>query len=242
MNLRELRQLSAKHELSLNFIAKDLMLSRALYQLQDIPNLILKGGTAINRIYLRKIGKMRFSEDIDFDFNSYKKPKQAIEDINKIVKNIKDFDIAKPRIMHSTIRYDLYYTNPLGYQDKIRLEFNVKKVTEKYYKQVVNFGFVPYDSALLDVYETEVLIKHKLDCIVHRREGKDIYDLYNLLNPDFKVNKSYAKEIIKVLNLNEKEIKSMANAANHYIPKNLRPDWPLLITKLKDYFKGISKL
>jgi len=34
----------------------------------------------------------------------------------------------------------------------------------------------------------------------------------------------------------------MANAANHYIPKNLRPDWPLLITKLKDYFKGISKL
>jgi len=240
MNLRELRQLSAKHELSLNFIAKDLMLSKALYQLQNIPNLILKGGTAINRIYLKKIGKMRFSDDIDFDFNSYKKPKQAVEEINKIVKNIKDFNIAKPRIMHSTIRYDLYYTNPLDYQDKIRLKFNVKKVTEKHYKQVVNFGFVPYDSALLDVYEKEALIKHKLDCLVHRKEGKDIYDLYNLLTPNFKINKAYAKEIIEVLNI--KEIKSIANAANHYIPKNLRPDWPLLITKLKDYFKGVSKL
>ena len=68
MDIQELRRLSAKTELSLNFIAKDLMLSKALLGLQnknsmskgDVDNgnvnnddIILKGGTAINRMYLK---------------------------------------------------------------------------------------------------------------------------------------------------------------------------------------------
>lgn len=236
MNLRELRQLAAKNELSLNFIAKDLMISRTLYLLQEIKNIVFKGGTAINRIYTKE--GMRFSEDLDFDINFNGSVKGAIKETDKIVRYLDIFDkIDKPRIMHSTIRYDLYFKNPLNHKDKIRLEFTVKKITEKFSKQIVNFGFVPCDSALLNVYEKKVLIKHKLDCLVSRREGKDIYDLYYLLDKDFKIKNS--KKIINSLDLDKKEIKLIADSTNHYIPRNLRPDWEMFIEKLKE--KLISK-
>ncbi len=224
MNLRELRQLSAKYELSLNFIAKDLMISKALYYFQDIPKIILKGGTAINRVYLKE--ERRFSEDIDFDFNSGKSPKQIVEETNDIMNKIHEFKIAKPRIMHSLIRYDLFYINPLNHRDKIRVEFNVKKVTERYSKKIVNFGFVPYKASLLNVYEKDVLIKQKLACLIGRKEGKDIYDLYYLM--PFKV--SNPKKIIK--KLSELDIKSVRDVANHYIPKQLRPDWEMMVKEL----------
>ncbi len=237
MDIEELRHLSAKHELSLNFIAKDLMLSKALYQLQNIPGIVLKGGTAINRIYLKKAGKMRFSGDIDMDYNSGMQPRQIVNETNRIVRRITGFTIAKPRIMHSTIRYDLYYINPLSHQDKIRIEFNVRKVSEKHSKQIVNFGFAPHDSALLDVYEKYALVNQKLECIISRKEGKDIYDLYYLLSPEIKIKKEYAKKAAIALDLSNEEIKSIANTANHYIPKPFRPDWKQMIAKLSENLK-----
>ena len=67
MEIEELRRLSAKEELSLNYIAKDEMVSKLLVSLQMFENIILKGGTAINRVYIKN---KRFSEDIDFDIVS----------------------------------------------------------------------------------------------------------------------------------------------------------------------------
>src|SRR3989344_8380575 len=106
MELDELRRLAAKEELSLNYIAKDEMISKALAKLQKFDNIILKGGTAINRVYLKN---KRFSEDIDLDLIFNGTVKLALTATNKIIKVIEGFDIAKPRIMKKTIRYDLFY-------------------------------------------------------------------------------------------------------------------------------------
>ncbi|MBU1200888.1 MAG: nucleotidyl transferase AbiEii/AbiGii toxin family protein [Nanoarchaeota archaeon] len=232
MNLRELRQLAAKNELSLNFIAKDLIISKTLVLLQEVQGIVLKGGTAINRIYLKQ--QMRFSEDIDLDLNFDGTPKEALKKTEGIVKKLDIFDkIDKPRIMNSTIRYDLYFTNPLGQKDKIRLEFKVKKITEKYSKEIVNFGFTPTESALLNVYDKKVLIKHKIDCLLSRKEGKDIYDLYYLLGED-------TKNLKVNLDMEKNEIKKIANSTNHYIPRKLRPNWPIIIEKLKEKFSKIN--
>src|SRR3989338_9725326 len=118
MELDELRRLAAKEELSLNYIAKDEMMSKALAKLQKFENIILKGGTEINRVYLRN---KRFSEDIDLDLIFNGTVKQALTVTNEIIKEIDGFDIARPRIMKEIIRYDLFYTNPLDHKDKIML-------------------------------------------------------------------------------------------------------------------------
>jgi hypothetical protein len=233
MELRELRQLAAKFELPMNFIYKDLKLSEALYQLQDVDGIVLKGGTAINRVYLKSKEKMRFSEDIDFDLQG-NDVKRSVKITDVIVKKLDGFEPAKARIMHSTIRYDMYYTTPLGNRDKIRLEFKIGKINEKHLKQIVNFGFVPYDSALLNVYDKEVLIRHKVDCVLNRREGKDWYDLYHIAD-EIKTNKK--KKFLENLRLDKKEIKYISNSTNPYIPRKNRPDWLLILEELKNRVK-----
>jgi len=240
VNLREMRRLSAKHELSLNYVSKDLMMSRALVTLQGVPKIVFKGGTAINRVYLRKIGKMRFSEDIDLDYSTTKQPKEVIAEITPAIKEkFSQFIVPHPRIMKDVIRYDLGYTNLLGHKDKIMLEIRLKLIKERYSKKVVNFGFVPHDSAMLDVYEMPVMIKHKIDCILSRKEGKDIYDLYYLLElgEDEKTEKQISKrrgKLLKVLDMDRKEIRDIGNATNHFIPRSMRPHWDEFIHILSE--------
>lgn len=70
MDIEMLRYLAAKTGLSLNYISKDEKLSYLLFQLWEIfgRKVILKGGTALNRVYLSKLNASRFSEDIDLDY------------------------------------------------------------------------------------------------------------------------------------------------------------------------------
>ena len=66
-----LRYLAAKTGLGLKYLSKDENISIVLEQLRGLfPEVILKGGTALNRVYLAKSGVSRFSEDIDLDFIS----------------------------------------------------------------------------------------------------------------------------------------------------------------------------
>ena len=237
MELDELRSISAKEELSLNFIAKDEMLSKALFSLQNNDDIILKGGTAINRIFLKN---KRFSEDIDFDLISNKSTKDAIPRTKQIVAKLNGFNIAKPRIMKKTIRYDLYYINPLNHKDKIRLEFNTIKKAQSFEKKIVNFGFVPSETALLNVYNIEIIIFQKITCLLNRLEGKDFFDTYYLLELEHKKLtelKENKEKIIKRIALEEKQVKSIANATNHYLPRNQRPNWQNFLQELKEKIK-----
>ncbi|MEK6952806.1 MAG: nucleotidyl transferase AbiEii/AbiGii toxin family protein, partial [Nanoarchaeota archaeon] len=233
MDVEELRRLAAKEEISLNYIAKDEMISKLLLCLQGFDDIILKGGTAINRVYLKN---KRFSEDIDLDIIFKGSLKQALVRTKEIVNGLVGFQIARPRIMKETIRYDLFYINSLNHKDKIRLEFKLIKNASNYNKKVVNFGFVPYDSALLNVYDIEEIIKQKIDCIFSRIEGKDFFDLYYLLDLNYKpinILKKEKKKIIEKISLEEREIKSVANVINHYIPRSKRPNWDIFLEELK---------
>jgi predicted nucleotidyltransferase component of viral defense system len=238
MDLSELRRISAKEELSLNFIAKDERISSILAGLQGIEGIILKGGTAINRVYLKN---KRFSEDIDFDITSKGNAKQILPKTKGIVKKLGGFRTAKPRIMRDTIRYDLYYTNPLEHQDRIMLEFKPTKKPQAHSRRIVNFGFVPHEAALLEVYDIEALINQKIDCMMNRTEGKDFYDLYHLLElPHHRLDKlkEGKKEILNRMNLGEKQVKAIANAMNHYLPRNQRPNWTLFLEELREKIRN----
>ena len=234
MNIDELRHIAAKEELSLNYVAKDEMISKILLSLQQEENIILKGGTALNRVF---IGNKRFSEDIDFDILFHGTPKEALPLTRKIVMKIKDFTIEEPQIMNETIRYDLLYTNPLNHRDKIRLEFHVLDSVNGYKKQIVNFGFVPFPAALLHVYEKKTLIQHKIACILTRLEGKDFFDLYYLLDlqkEKIKITKQEKEALLKRLTMDRKQLIGVANIINHYIPKQRRPHWETFLEELKE--------
>lgn len=234
MEIEDLRRLSAKEELSLNYLAKDEMVSKVLLGLQGYDDLILKGGTAINRGYLKN---KRFSEDIDFDLIFKGTVKEAIPRTREIISKLTGFEIAGPRIMNETIRYDLYYLNPLNQKDRIQLEFRVKKKAAHYLKTIVNFGFVPADAVLLNVYELEEMIRQKIECVLNRKEGKDFFDLHYLLDlphQPIKISKEEKEKIFQRINLSPAEVRAMANIINHYLPRNARPNWEIFLMELEE--------
>jgi predicted nucleotidyltransferase component of viral defense system len=254
MELRDYRRLSLETGLSVNYILKDKEISKIFLILQDkIPNIILKGGTGINRVYLDET--KRFSEDIIFDVFSKKSINDLKLDLFEILKKeLSNYIVNKPRLMNKTIRFDIQYINELNNKDKIMLEFRLQKDSfPNIEKKIINFGFVPFKSSLYFIYSKEELIFQKLIAFCNRDSSKDIYDLYYLFNLDFNkkelnklisiYNKSNNLDVIKESKLksnlilkSNSLIKQYTNNTNHFISNSKRNHFDLLVRNL------ISKL
>ncbi len=239
MELKEIRKLALDYELSINYILKDLEISKIFKILETkLDNVVLKGGTGINRVYFKKENR-RFSEDIDFDIYSKDNINIVKEKLYLILKNLlNEYTVEKPRLMNETIRFDVYYT---GIQkDKIKLEFKLNKgILKNTNQKIVDFGFVPATASIYVIYDLEELINQKLLAFVNRTDGKDAYDLYYLLQLEFikqKINKELlteSKEKLKKIKVDKKQIRYLENSINHYIPKSKRQAFIGLLTELE---------
>lgn len=239
MELKEIRKLALDYELSINYILKDLEISKIFKILETkLDNVVLKGGTGINRVYFKKENR-RFSEDIDFDIYCKDNINIVKEKLYLILKNLlNEYTVEKPRLMNETIRFDVYYT---GIQkDKIKLEFKLNKgILKNTNQKIVDFGFVPATASIYVIYDLEELINQKLLAFVNRTDGKDAYDLYYLLQLEFikqKINKELlteSKEKLKKIKVDKKQIRYLENSINHYIPKSKRQAFIGLLTELE---------
>lgn len=251
MDIENIRKIKLNNGLSINYVLKDKEISKILKILENkIENVILKGGTGINRVYFNENNR-RFSEDINFDIISKLDINELKENLYlKIKKELskQKYIVHKPRLMKKTIRYDIEYINKIGKKDKIRLEFRTKeKVNRNYSKKIVEFGFVPYSSSMYNVYNISELINQKLFAFINRSEGKDIYDLFYLLDLKFnynKINKKLInKSILKTKQIikDNKLIKYITNSTNYYIRKELRNDFEIYLKELLRKLEEIKK-
>ena len=247
-----LRYLAMKTGLSLNYLSKDEKISIILEQMRDLfPEVVLKGGTALSRVYLAKKGVSRFSEDIDMDFISDKDLNEKIATIKYRVKEIKGFDIEGPRILHRTLRFDCYYVNEFEQRDRVNLEFYLTKTKSLKVEDVlVKSPFIETHPVIFKVYSLEDLMARKFITLYNRMEGKDIYDLFYCLDLEFdrgnllkalkimldfyKVNQaSFLNEVLLRLKEARKNAYYIGNSTNHFIPRNLRPDWNIFFDTLR---------
>lgn len=247
-----LRYLAMKTGLSLNYLSKDEKISIILEQMRDLfPEVVLKGGTALSRVYLAKKGVSRFSEDIDMDFISDKDLNEKIATIKYRVKEIKGFDIEGPRILHRTLRFDCYYMNEFEQRDRVNLEFYLTKTKSLKVEDVlVKSPFIETHPVIFKVYSLEDLMARKFITLYNRMEGKDIYDLFYCLDLEFdrgnllkalkimldfyKVNQaSFLNEVLLRLKEARKNAYYIGNSTNHFIPRNLRPDWNIFFDTLR---------
>lgn len=246
-----LRYLATKTGLGLNYLSKDEKISIILEQLRDLfPDVVLKGGTALSRVYLAKMGFSRFSEDVDLDFISNKELNEKITTIKDRVKEITDFDIEGPRTLHRTLRFDCYYMNEFEQRDRVILEFYLTK-TEAVNTEdaLVKSPFIETHPVIFKVYSLEDLMARKFIALYNRMEGKDIYDLFYCLDLDYdKKNldkalkfvlgfyklseSSFVNELLLRLKEARKNAYYIGNSTNHFIPRNLRPDWKVFFNTL----------
>jgi len=248
-DLEMIRLVSLKTGLGMKFVSKEERLSSMISQLGSIfegKTVIMKGGTALNRIYIKK----RFSEDIDLDFISGLSKARKLRIVDTLMKKVEGFRVEKPRKMGEVFRYDCFYTNDFGEKDKIRVEFNLScnrlVSAEKPKKTVINSFILPTKASSMLAYSLEDMIARKLGALLGREEGKDIFDLFYALDLAYK--KHTLRRAINLVGLgNADNIKMEAkkkletikertpyirDSTSHYIPVSMRPEWKGFINTL----------
>ncbi len=122
--------IASKLGLSTNFIIKDHYLMRLLQYISMYTNkeLILTGGTAINKVYLKE--KARFSEDADFELTFKIGINELIALVDRVIAKADDFFGVEKRLLKVYYQTDLKYKQP-GIEDKVRLDIAFNEIAPK---------------------------------------------------------------------------------------------------------------
>lgn len=244
------RALSAKHGLPLQFVIKEFHLMELLEKIaiKSDGGLILKGGTALNRVYATGIS--RFSEDLDFDYAAKKTAKQKTKFLNSMMK-MEGYSIEKPRMFRNRLRFDCFFRNEMDKKDVVRAEFNLSfsAIVGRAEKSAVVSEISGKTIIGVAVYSLEDMIARKILALHNRTEGKDMFDLAVFIHKaDAKLvikslkmmlkhekSKKSAKDVINgcIEKLGSLDIKEVKALTNNYIPLQMRPDWNELAATLK---------
>lgn len=227
------KTIAVKQGLPLQFVIKEFYLFDVLGQVaQNSKNLVFKGGTALNKIYLG--GMQRFSEDLDFDLDSH----NFVSECEKLKESIMGYDTGKIRKIKDTIQFYCIYESPLG-KDNIRIDIAKKQIITAnpvLPKQVVS-DYTNASVTGIKAYSIEDLAARKIHALATRTEGKDVYDVFNALplceNMEKPLKhmlkseneKENVKEFLEsaINKLKRIDSRQLRNITNPFIPADKRP-------------------
>ncbi len=174
---------------NIELLEKAYHLTRVLNEIQKHPilkeNLILKGGTALNFIYLKI---QRLSIDLDFDYTGKILKEEMVKQRSQIEKEIKEitsrlgYNLKDRGSSYIISRQSLQYQTIRNTKDHIKIEINYLHRMPLGNKENKGFPSIFPDIApfLVPTYSIEELIAQKSTACLIRSEPKDIYDLHIL--------------------------------------------------------------
>lgn len=211
----DIRGYAAKAGLGFQFVAKEAFLFELMELFSD-KGFVLKGGTAINKGYLA--GHQRFSEDLDYDTDLKHHEAEAF------VRSL-GWKVKRDFFSRHSIGFALAYTFS-GVEDvvKVDVSFGVRGGHEK---RKAASDFLPV-SKRVEMYTFRELNRQKEGAILERKEWKDLYDLYWMMETEPKEFRIKDKEAFRaaVATL------QVPKTANAYIPSAKRPNWGEVIEKM----------
>lgn len=262
LDLEVCRSIAVRNGLPLQFVFKEFHIINIIGEIAGAAFssknlLVLKGGTALNKVYLKKL--QRFSEDIDFDLVIKNADQKLMESAKEIASQIKGYGIEEFRRVKDTVQFYCIYKTPLN-KDHVRIDISPKKLaTAKPLQNSSVYSEFTHSSASgIIVYSIEDLTARKMNALANRAEGKDIYDVSaamplcapNMLKQAIK-NMLESEEIkIDVYTFITKMLKKLDNTdsakirniTNPFIPSAYRPkNWEELkrdlMLKLEEFQK-----
>lgn len=211
-----------------------------LYQEREAGKIIFKGGTALRLLF----NSPRFSEDLDFSTTySDKEIEKLLERLEeKLVKEVPGLKISRLYSGKEGIRFKISFNLPeLKYPLNIRLDFhrvvslgdsNISTLTTKF--PVLIFPQIQHLS------ETGIF-KEKLEALVTRSKGRDIFDIWFLLSKGVKLPKE-GREKKVMEKLKSFSQSSLGKDLGKFLPKAQKGIIPSLkhelINKFTDSLEG----
>lgn len=167
------------------YVEHDLVLSRALIELfsQSLisETMALRGGTALNKIHLKKFG--RFSEDIDLVQIKPGENGPFIDVTRACLDPL--FGAPKRKIGEGVTTLTYKFTTTDNLTLKLKIETNTRE--HKSFLPLIDYEF-NVDSGwysgkcIIKSYSLEELLSTKLRALYQRKKGRDLYDLWATAN------------------------------------------------------------
>ena len=244
LDLEICRTIAIRYGLPLQFVFKEFCLMDVISQISSIAiqkhsPLVLKGGTALNKVYLQKM--QRFSEGADFDLVTNNSSQELYEFSRKLASEINGYEIEDLRRVRSTIQFYCMYETPLGGKDHVRIDIASKKLltAKSLENNTIISEFTHSSVSGIPIYSIEDLTARKMHALADRAEGKDLYDVHMALPMcSKKVLKTAIGLMLKsegeegtvdlfmqrlIARLKKSDPKKMRNVTNPFIPAASRP-------------------
>ena len=210
-----------------------------LYSIKEAKKTIFKGGTAIKLMF----GSNRFSEDLDFTTDLDKNQigtlvSKAVRQMQKQIPNLTTQDLKTIAGISKKIKVQTEITKqPLT----IKIDFSQREKVDLV-KQGVVKTLLPVSSTVLVAYmDPSEVLAEKVRAIISRTKGRDIYDMWYLLNKRITVDKKLIskklayygerydknKLVQKIKNWNSRELDQ---DVRKFLPRKDR----VVLDKLKD--------
>lgn len=200
ITLEELNELKEKRKTNLYYMEKEYLQYIFLNALSKYSeNFVFKGGTCLRICY----GLERTSEDLDFSTNL------SVKEVKKIVKKcLQDFEFLNiPYNIHAEkefkdnlrieVRFEaVLFSGKSSSANTLKIDFNKQKARHKVAKVTPKiFSDVPLFTLI--VLEEKEILAEKIRALINRKQPRDMYDIWMLINKGTEIDRVLIKEKLK---------------------------------------------
>ena len=224
INRDQLNELVRKYHTNETTVAREylqhLFLS-VFYQFLDSNGVMFKGGTALHLIF----GASRFSEDLDFTVSLTEG--NFLKLLGIVFKEVGAFgDISfKERKTFAGKRFLLTAKlSVIKFPVFINLDFSFREKSVLFEKTTIQTEYPILYKSYVYHYSKEEIFAEKIRAILTREKGRDIYDLWYLLNIGVKVDQILIKDKVKYYNLEDVQKRDILTRINNFSEKKFIED------------------
>lgn len=250
MTSAQIRDLALKYKINETVIVREyyqLLFLSKLYSLTKSGKFFFKGGTAIHLLF----GATRFSEDLDFTVDLNEKEFNPF--IIKIFKSLeREEEVSfKPRKTITGKRF-LMTANPAHFSFKIfiNLDFSFREKILNPKKSTIISDYPVIFTSFIYHPSKEEIFAEKIRALFTRNKGRDLYDLWFLVNQEVRIDNELIREKLKYYGLGSVDrqdiLKKVDSISSSGFVLDLRPFLPInereRLPKMFDYVKEFLKI
>jgi len=209
-----------------------------LYASSKSARIFFKGGTALHLIYQSP----RFSEDLDFTVAL--KEKEFLLFIQGVFKRLSQEESVEFKERKTIAGRRFLLTGApeaLKHETFINLDFSFREKVLTPEKSILETDFPVLFTSFVHHLSKEEIFAEKIRAVITRRKGRDLYDLWYLLNRGVAIDSRLIKEKLKYYRLEKVHKGDILKRVNEFSEKDfvldLRPFLPLNEReRLKEFF------
>jgi predicted nucleotidyltransferase component of viral defense system len=206
ISAEDIRRIAREEKLAAGIVEKDYALTWLLkgFYLMDSgldDRLVLKGGTAIRKVYFPQA--WRFSEDLDFTVAKAVNPEGTRESMQRIFDRLLresgiDYSFESFHLTEGSIIAGVRFLGPLAFTNRIRHDISLReKMVLEPERRTIRASYSDLAEFEVWVYSLNEILVEKIRSIMQRGYSRDYYDVWRMLK-ESKFKDSEIKELLKM--------------------------------------------